>query len=132
VKHGVHIGYTQQELYLMGRVTPYQPMRAAAREVSEGEMWETLAKRGKGRAKSAAAVQSPELKHLEHEMWLANKLGQHGVDVFTGDTDQDTRKQRFREAIFGAQLASVVIGKNKQGNPETYESCFARLFGEPL
>lgn len=44
VQHGVHIGYTQHGLYLMGRVTPYQPIRPATSEVSVSRMQEILAR----------------------------------------------------------------------------------------
>jgi hypothetical protein len=91
-----------------------------------------ILRRNTSKAKQSAPQLNVDLRHLDHEMWLAKRLGEHGQSVFTGDTNRDIRRERFREAIKGAGFECVIVGRDKNGDPETYESCFARLFGEPL
>lgn len=68
---------------------------------------------------------------LDREMWLCQRLKQHGAHIFDGTTDRDTRKQRVREAI--SQVgALVVVGRGKDQRPVTYAECFATVYGEPL
>ncbi len=76
-------------------------------------------------------AQPTTLVNLPAELWLANRLKQHGPDVFQGLTTREDRMQRIRSAITSNQLSSVVVGK-KDGKPETYAECFQRLYGEPL
>jgi hypothetical protein len=65
---GVHSEYTQQELYLMGRITPYQPM-GRQDHVSQDRMREILSKNCPQAAQSgearnpAPAVWPTETKH---------------------------------------------------------------------
>ena len=68
--------------------------------------------------------------NFDNEMWLANRLRVHGVQVFAGVTDSAERKQRFREAI--EQVGPpVVCGRDRDGKNVTYAQAFERLFGEP-
>lgn len=110
-------------------VTPYSPMGKSQKRVSQDRMQEILRRNTK---KQAGPELSADLRHLDHEMWLAKRLGEHGQAVFTGDTDRQKRKERFRKVIKDAGFECVIVGRAKNGEPETYESCFARLFGEPL
>lgn len=118
---------------------PYRPMRTPQKDVSQERMAEILAKHAKPQVsiKTPEVGETPKVERrppplLAHEMWLADRLGQHGVKIFTGDTVPEQRMKRFREAIKGAGIACVIVGRNKQGDPETYEDCFARLYREPL
>lgn len=113
---------------------PYRPIGKPEKHVSHDRMQEILQKNS-GKAAQSAQPKSEgsyDLKRLDHEMWLAKRLAQHGQEIFTGDTDPQIRKERFRQVIKGAGIECVIVGKAKNGEPETYESCFARLFGEPL
>jgi hypothetical protein len=71
---GVHSGYTQQELYLMGRLTPYQPMHKPP-EVSAERMAEILRRNTQGRVevkvecKPPEATQSPQAKPARALEW---------------------------------------------------------------
>jgi hypothetical protein len=76
-------------------------------------------------------MSAPELQRLAHEQWLAQRLGEHGAGVFTGLTDRDTRRERFRAAILEHGLEAVVVGRH-EGKPQTYAQAFERLFGEAL
>lgn len=69
---------------------------------------------------------------LTRELWLAQRLRQHGAAVFDGVTDRDTRRERARAAILENGLASVVLGRGKSGKPMTYAQAFEALYGEPL
>lgn len=69
--------------------------------------------------------------NIQGELWFAHRLKQLGRGVFTGDTTPEIRKQRIREAIIEGDLDVVIIGR-RNGKPETFEDCFARLYGEPL
>lgn len=71
------------------------------------------------------------LTQLDHEAWLVKRLGDHGASVFDGDTDNQTRKERIRDAILSNGLSSVIAGQHN-GKHETYAAVFRRLFGEPL
>src|SRR3569833_1081710 len=59
---GVHSEYTQQELYLMSRLMPYQPMRRPEKGVSQEDMWKTLAKHAKPDIQVHPETQSPQEK----------------------------------------------------------------------
>jgi hypothetical protein len=115
-------------------VTPYSPFGKLEKQVSQDRMQEILHRNSLKAAQSpqAKTEASYDLKRLDHEMRLAKRLGEHGQNVFTGDTDRNARRERFRKAIKDAGFECVIVGRAKNGEPETYESCFARLFGEPL
>jgi hypothetical protein len=68
---------------------------------------------------------------LTLELWLAQRLRQHGAAVFEGVTDRDTRRERVRAAILENGLASVVLGR-REGKPCTYAEAFVHVYGEPL
>lgn len=73
------------------------------------------------------------LRGLDGELWLARRLGKHGVlVVFEGDTDPETRKERMRQAILDRGLAPVICGRGRDGKPNTYALAFERLYGEYL
>lgn len=67
------------------------------------------------------------------EAWLAKRvLEQTNVDVYTGITDRDIRRERMRAAILEHGLAAVVLGKGAGGKPESYQQIFERLYSQPL
>lgn len=69
---------------------------------------------------------------VKHEAWLARRLWDHGVrDVFAGITTPEVRLERMRSAILSNNLADVIVG-NRDGKPETYGECFARLYSTKL
>lgn len=71
-------------------------------------------------------------KQLDAELWFVGRLRDHLAQIFTGDTDPATRRERLRRAIVNAELESVILGKNAAGKSETYADAFERLYGEPL
>jgi hypothetical protein len=63
VQHGVHIGYTQQGVYLMGHVMPYSPIHPAQEPATQEDMWAKLARNAKPEVKiTPDAAQSPKEK----------------------------------------------------------------------
>lgn len=119
---------------------PYVPGHRVPRatEADQVQMAEKLARRSspKTPVKPPEAAQSGEARSpariplLDHELWLAKRLGQHGVEIFTGDTTPELRRKRFREAIKAAGFEMVIVGRTKDGAPETYQECLNRLYGE--
>lgn len=71
------------------------------------------------------------LSELDGEMWLAKRLGTHGVAVFGGVSDRTERMARIRKAIRDNGLEHVICGKRER-KPSTYADVFARLYGEKL
>lgn len=72
------------------------------------------------------------LTRLDGELWLARRLGKHGVlVVFDGDTTPEMRMERMRAAIVGRGLDQVVCG-HKDGKSVRYHEAFERLYGEKL
>ena len=65
------------------------------------------------------------------ESYLAKRLRDHGADLFAGDTDIVTRRERARRAIIDEGLQTVVIGR-KDGKPVTYSEYFAKIYQQPL
>jgi len=73
------------------------------------------------------------LQGIEAEMWLARRIGLHGIEVvFRGDTDAETRKERMRKAILDSGLEAVVCGRGPGQKPNTYAEAFQRLYGVKL
>lgn len=68
---------------------------------------------------------------LDRDAWLAKRLGEHGAGIFTGLTDPDIRRERFRTVILERGIAMVIVGKH-DGRPESYAQLFERIYGEPL
>jgi hypothetical protein len=68
---------------------------------------------------------------LDGELWLAKRLGAHGVAVFGGVSDRAERVQRIRQAIRDNGLEQVICGR-RDHKPSTYREVFQRLYGEPL
>lgn len=77
------------------------------------------------------ADQSGLFSELDGEMWLAKRLGTHGVAVFGGVTDRPQRIERIRKAICENHLEEVICGR-RDGKPSTYTQAFERLYGEHL
>lgn len=68
---------------------------------------------------------------LDREIWLANRLRVHGVNIFEGDTTTAIRMQRAREGI--ARIGSeVAVGRGRDGKPVNYAQAFEALYREPL
>lgn len=115
-------------------VMPYQPMHGPHEPVTQDRMQEILLKNSSKAAQSgearSPARETKRIPLLDHELWLAKRLGQHGVEIFTGDTTPALRRDRFREAIKAAGIEMVIVGRTKNGAPETYEECVNRLYGE--
>jgi hypothetical protein len=112
---------------------PYSPMREPEKPVTHDRMQEILSKNSSKATRSGAARspthESRRIPLLDHELWLAKRLGQHGVEIFTGDTTPELRRERFREAIKTAGVEMVIVGRTKDGAPETYQECLDRLYG---
>lgn len=74
----------------------------------------------------------PDLTLMRGEMWLARRLGKHGVLlVFGGTTSSKERMQRMREKIKTAGLELIICG-HKDGKPVRYGEAFERLYGVKL
>ena len=72
---------------------------------------------------------------LAAEMWLAERLKAHGVTaVFSGITDHEIRKQRFRQAIVDGGLQQVMACANStaERRAQSYAEAFEEMYGEPL
>lgn len=74
-------------------------------------------------------------EQLDRETWFVDRMQEHGAagvfGLLSGLTDQATRRARIRDAVLANGLRTVIIGR-RNGKSETYEQCFARLFGEAL
>jgi hypothetical protein len=72
---------------------------------------------------------------LAAEMWLAQRLSTHGVKtIFSGVSDSDLRKQRFRQAIVenGFQQVMACANSSNERVACTYAEAFEEMYGEPL
>lgn len=72
----------------------------------------------------------PLLVHVEAESWLANRLKDHGCDIYNGGP-YEHYADRLAACIVRNGMACVIIGR-KDGKPESYAACFERIFGRPL
>ncbi len=64
---------------------------------------------------------------IEHEEFLAKRLGEHGLH--TGLTTTESRREKLRAAIEKIG-PSVIAGRHpKSGKSETYQEVFERLYG---
>lgn len=80
------------------------------------------------------------LASLEGGLWLARRLGLHGVlvrsEVLAGVTDAPERHRRLREllrkAITEHGVEQVQCGRGPDGKSNTYAQAFERLYQEPL
>jgi hypothetical protein len=70
-------------------------------------------------------------QQLDREAWLAKRLTVYGA-VFAGVTDSGIRRDRIRQTILDRGLEHVIVGRNREGKPETYATCFERLYGVAL
>jgi hypothetical protein len=75
--------------------------------------------------------QQPLLGHLETETWLAERLKQHGCDLYAAGPFAHFR-DRLRATILANRMQAVIVGRNKAGTLENYAQAFERLYGEPL
>ena len=75
--------------------------------------------------------QSGLFSELDGEMWLAKRLGTHGVAVFGGVSDRTERMARIRKAIRDNGLDQVICGR-REDKPSTYAQAFERLYHEKL
>lgn len=69
---------------------------------------------------------------LTREVFMAQRLKDHGCDVFAGSSDTATRKLCFRRVITERGLEFVIIGKDSSGKCLTYAQAFERTYDEPL
>lgn len=74
------------------------------------------------------------LQKLDGEIWFAARIaersgGKFCCPIFTGATDVATRAERCRVAIFEHLLETERVVRSK---PDTFTTCFERLYGEPL
>jgi hypothetical protein len=70
---------------------------------------------------------------LQGEQYLIRRLREHTKYTLDGGvTTTEERRERIREAIIEHGLSCVIIGRGKDGKPETWTSAFERLYREPL
>lgn len=68
---------------------------------------------------------------VDAELWLIGRLRNHVAQIFTAETDPDTRRERLRRAIVNAELDDIIVGKH-DGKPENYAQVYERIYGVPL
>lgn len=61
------------------------------------------------------------------ELWLAERLQQHGIDIYAGGNFQ-TLRDRLEHAIITNRFGPIVAGRH-QGKPENYSQLFERMYG---
>ena len=72
---------------------------------------------------------------MDQEFILAKALNEHGARVFTGMTDIDIRRERFRAAIMENNLANKKIGKRRVqtfAHTLTFAQVFQLIYSQPL
>lgn len=75
---------------------------------------------------------TPDLfTHLEAETWLADRLLQHGCDLYAGGP-YATYVDRLGACIVRNGVQCVVVGRKPAGKPENYAQLFERIAGKPL
>lgn len=74
----------------------------------------------------------PLLTHTEAETWLANRLLQHGCDIYVGGP-YATYADRLGACIVRNRMQCVVVGRNPATRkPESYRQLFERIAGKKL
>jgi hypothetical protein len=77
-------------------------------------------------------TQTPDLlTELEAETWLAERLKAHGCDIYAGGP-YASYADRLGAAIVRNGLACVIVGRGKDGKPESYAQLFQRIAGKAL
>lgn len=71
------------------------------------------------------------LAHVEGETWLANRLRQHGCDIYAGGP-YATYADRLGACIVRNRVQTVIVGRSPAGKPESYAQLFERIAGKPL
>lgn len=79
---------------------------------------------------SGHPAQQELLVHVEAEAWLAERLKDHGCDIYAGE-GYATYLDRLGACIVRNGLTHAIVGR-KDGKPESYAVCFARIAGKPL
>lgn len=78
----------------------------------------------------ASIGETPDLlTPIESETWLANRLLDHGCDLYAGS--HVTYGERIRQTILTNGMGCVVVGR-RDGKPENYAQVFERMYGLPL
>ena len=81
---------------------------------------------------ATAPSSTPDLfTHIEAETWLAERLKQHGCDIYAGGSFEHFR-DRLRATILANRMQCVILGRNKAGSLENYAQAFERVYGEAL
>lgn len=78
-------------------------------------------------------AQAPDLlTALDAESWLANRLKNHGCDIYAHDPQAPWLDQ-LGACIVANGMQCVIMGRNRETNkPESYAQCYQRLAGKPL
>lgn len=64
------------------------------------------------------------------ETFLAQRLQEHGVDIYPGD-EYPSYRDRLGCAILRSRYGDVIAGRH-EGKPETYSALFERIYGVAL
>lgn len=64
------------------------------------------------------------------ELWLADRLKQHGVDIYAGGEFASFR-DRLARAIITNKFGTVIAGRHEK-KPESYGELFERIYGIKL
>ncbi len=77
-------------------------------------------------------AQTPDsLTAADAEQWLAERLKDHGIDIYVGDA-YPTYADRLGAAIVRNGIQCVIVGRNPDRKPESYASFFERIVGKRL
>lgn len=83
---------------------------------------------------TTAPNSTPDLfTHLEAEAWLAERLRQHGCDIYASAEPYAIYADRLGACIVRNRLQSVIVGRNPAtSKPESYAQLFERIAGKAL
>ena len=68
---------------------------------------------------------------VESEDYLAERLKQHGCDIYAGGP-YATYRDRLGACILRNSMQAVIVGRAPNGKPETYADCYQRIYGKAL
>lgn len=83
---------------------------------------------------SASSQNADMFRRFDQEIFLADRLREHGIKPFDGDTSTLSRKEHLRAWLLQAGCWTVIVGRaaDDPRKTETYAQAFERVYGEPL
>ena len=74
---------------------------------------------------------SDQVKLLDAELWLSNRLGHFG-EIFAGMTSSADLRERLAEVIAFKSLDCTIAGRSPDGKCETFGDLFERIYKTSL